>query len=494
MPGDIFVADIKEQNDISFNTFFHICVMHGVTSHYQLCMVDNASLDRFHDRIESHSKPPFAEVQNLKVFRDHKSIKRAYAERNCPAFPELADFVEFQRRDEQVFTVVLVGATGAGKTSLLNLFHGFKHWVSDLGTAAVEKVAQDPLVKPLSQREQGTSKTSGATLYSCELIPADHQLKVPALCINVLDTAGFASTKQDVQEDNRTEKALIHELNKEGGLNCVVTCMKASDNRELNYLTYVYSRLASILPIDHARQAHVVLTHGPRALVANTSMAERFVMELNNNADPNRSISVLENPFVHAWRAIREEGTLPDPRQRSDIQDGVKQFVDFLRKIRFHTRIPTSQFKSMSENREKIVNEINQIHQRMSMHSEPPRRTMKDRIMGLFKDQIMGRHCWTDPSTGRSDDMAKLLSNLKAQLTEYHRQSVPGALRRRIESELFFMESQLRHSYDLGIKHQLKQMIQELKDKRDVLLRADSSPSSSSSSSSLFRRAQSLLY
>ncbi len=142
----------------------------------------------------------------------------------------------------RAFRMLLIGETGSGKTSFLNLLYNCAT-VQDLGcgfgTKGLEQFKQFNDIKlENAVAISMETKTSDATLYN---------VVVGDLKVGVIDTPGFGDSR-GFEQDKTNAQQIISALKREEYINCICLIINGRQPRASASLKYVLTEITAIFP------------------------------------------------------------------------------------------------------------------------------------------------------------------------------------------------------------------------------------------------------
>ena len=132
---------------------------------------------------------------------------------------------------------MLLGSTGAGKTSFLNLLNNVEKATSDIKNIESCKKFNNEKLENLNGG-LGSSKTSDAAKY---------EFRIGYARLTVIDTPGFGDTRGTITDSENFEKIKKIVL-EEQGINCICVIQNGRESRMNTQLRYNYTCLIDILP------------------------------------------------------------------------------------------------------------------------------------------------------------------------------------------------------------------------------------------------------
>ena len=255
------------------------------------------------------------------------------------------------------FKMLLLGETGSGKTSFLNLLYNcgtVQALGCGFGKEALEHFRQFNNIKlENAQSISMESKTNDATLYNVE---------VGELKVGIIDTPGFGDSR-GLKQDKINVKRIIDVLKKEEYINCVCLIINGRQARASASLKYVLTEITAILPREILQNVIVVFS--------NTSDP------LDLNFDPNelttyfgRPVSqgflfFIENPYCKFEKAKAKVGQLGIERIAKSLQksfdDTANVLTEMCSKIKGFQQVHTHHFITLYEKKQAIEGNILQM-------------------------------------------------------------------------------------------------------------------------------------
>ena len=198
-----------------------------------------------------------------------------------------------KRVREHPYRMLLIGETGSGKTSFLNLLCNSK-LIEELGTNFdAEKINRirhynDLKIEDSTARAMA-SKTSEAKLYNTE---------VCEMRMTVIDTPGFGDSR-GLEQDKVNVKKIIDVLRHEDHINCVCLVIHGRYAYMSVNLKYVLSEISAMLPKEVIDNIIVVFTNTADPLECSFDMCE-----LDNYFEKEiEQVFYIENPYCRIEKA-----------------------------------------------------------------------------------------------------------------------------------------------------------------------------------------------
>ena len=203
------------------------------------------------------------------------------------------------------FKMLLIGETGSGKTSLINLFCNCA-LVEDIDTDQlklndIKEYNDIQLEDPEAKKME--SKTTGAKQYVTRL----HKLD-----IGIIDTPGFGDTR-GFDKDSENIKKIIQILNSTEHINCVCLVINGRSARLSPSIKYVLTEITTILPQEIVNNLIVVFSNTNDELELNFD-AEELNRYFQNKILSHR-IFYIENPCCKLLKAKNKQSLSIDATQ-----------------------------------------------------------------------------------------------------------------------------------------------------------------------------------
>ena len=244
-------------------------------------------------------------------------------------------------------TILLLGQTGCGKSSLLNLLHNFEAVVQN-GIEALKGEVKD-FVDPRFERnsnDRTVSQTAAATAYPVTLGP---------LHLRIVDTPGFGDTR-GLEVDKEHATKIVNCIKRLGALHAIALVISGREVRMTAQLNYVLGEICAILPKTARDNIFVIFTNTPSPLYLNFEI--KALSELvEHQVEKERQI-FIENPYALWENHKKNKGNVNDQLAMNSLADAFKNAVDnvskFLSEIAHMQRLNTHDFEALYDLRQKI--------------------------------------------------------------------------------------------------------------------------------------------
>ena len=200
----------------------------------------------------------------------------------------------------QLYKMLLIGETGAGKTSFLNFICNAER-IQAVGFADASKGFRPfhDIKLENAEASQMESKTSGAKLY---------QTTICGLNVGIIDSPGFGDSR-GLEQDKLNAGEIVRVLIAEDYVNCICLIINGRSPRITATLKYVMAEITSILPRVVLDNIIVVFTNS--AEIFDITFDAKVLGEFfEQSINPNR-IFCIENPYCRYERARDMEHSFP---------------------------------------------------------------------------------------------------------------------------------------------------------------------------------------
>eukprot|EP00971_Amphidinium_carterae_P214452 4255809-Amphidinium_carterae.1 len=195
---------------------------------------------------------------------DSVGLVAPFSSQDCALAGNKPLYTKFGREDN--YTILLLGETGSGKTSFLNLIANFcnvlhiHHDSTAVITAPeLRKFGETRISNELLEHaldDVMASKTSDATVYDLRLASNWH--------LKIIDTPGFGDSR-GLDVDKEHVNRIMTCLKKIKTINCVLLTINGRQSRLTATMEYVLSQLTSVMPKSVLSHVAVVFTNTAKA-------------------------------------------------------------------------------------------------------------------------------------------------------------------------------------------------------------------------------------
>ena len=165
--------------------------------------------------------------------------------------------------NEQPFKMLVVGETGSGKTSFLNLLYNCDKVqqlgcnFDEAGIKTFQQFNKSSLENDVTQTM--ASKTSGTKLY---------EISFGRIKVGIIDTPGFGDSR-GFEQDKKNVETIMDVLKVEHYINCVCLVINGRTPRITVTLRYVLTEITSLMPRQVLDNVVVVFTNSIRRAYVN---------------------------------------------------------------------------------------------------------------------------------------------------------------------------------------------------------------------------------
>ena len=202
------------------------------------------------------------------------------------------------KKAKPVYQFVLIGETGSGKTSFLNLICNFD-LVCDLGLEKGLDVLRNfhDLDIENAQSKAMESKTSEAICY---------KVHFGELEVGIIDTPGFGDSR-GMEEDKKNVKKIVDTIEKVEYINCICLVINGRQARASLQLKYVLTEISATLPKTAFQNLIVILTNCGDVTDANFDVRElHSYFDAEVQIKPER-VFYIENPYCKLEKCRKEK-------------------------------------------------------------------------------------------------------------------------------------------------------------------------------------------
>ena len=278
------------------------------------------------------------------------------------------------------FKMLLIGETGSGKTSLINLFCNCA-LIENLGDKMplnnIREFHDIELEDSESKKMQ--SKTTGAKEYSTML---------GKLELGIIDTPGFGDTR-GLDKDSENVKKIIQTLQDTNHINCVCVVINGRNARLNTSIKYVLTEITTILPNEIVNNLIVVFSNTNDELESNFDI-EELSRYISHKISQDR-IFYIENPCCKLDKAKTKQALSSDTIQslaRSfNITAKVLQRMNTV--IKNFKPVHTFHFISLYRKKEEIEKKVTTILAKFDQQRELDERikTQQEEITAALKQK-----------------------------------------------------------------------------------------------------------
>lgn len=248
--------------------------------------------------------------------------------------------------------VLVLGATGAGKSSLINLFYV---WSKDLKPAdfvSTKKV----LIKTehldgdgaaeRNVQNQGESQTNFAKNYQFKLTDPNNGFEYS---LDFLDTPGMGDTR-GVDFDEKNLDCILDTVSKTENLNAILLVMNGAEARISQRVQYIITKLENNIPDILANNLVILLTNVD--LVPNLDINRVLA-----NSIPRERLFYYNNQLFKLSPKDLEDHNV-QRRINNSFTNSIDVLADLMKVFCSCTVKPTKAFKQIKESRDKLKKKL----------------------------------------------------------------------------------------------------------------------------------------
>ena len=235
------------------------------------------------------------------------------------------------QQGDQPFNLVLLGETGAGKTSLVELLCNYaKQHGTDFDPAKLTSFNKQ--IPRTGQKGLMESDTTEVIRY---------ELKYGDLNIHLYDTPGFEDTRGPEQQECNVTR-IINSVQELLYVNCIIFVVNGSIARLSSLMTKVIQSVISLLVPEIQEKIIVAFTNVPDQYSLNFELGilrEKFGIII-----PDRYSYLLDNPYSKRKRGIENENPLPHEKLIAEFTSTFKTLGKMFDNIKCFEQTTTNDF------------------------------------------------------------------------------------------------------------------------------------------------------
>ena len=257
-----------------------------------------------------------------------------------------------EEEDDDRFNMILIGETGSGKTSLIELF---KNYEVQYGQYFDVKKVQ-PFVKPnvvgKTTRDQAERKLMASDTKESK----SYYLQFGDFRMEIIDTPGLADTKgKEVDEINIGN--IITKIREAKRIHCICLVINGTICRFNPSMKTVIEQISKIMPWSYL--ANIIIFFTQTSDLLNLTFEKevfKTIWKWNLN---EKQYFYIQNPYAR-WLRAKEIRTA-NPQASSEFAEGTKIIDDMISKIRNFQPIMTIYFGEFRQLSDEINKDISNI-------------------------------------------------------------------------------------------------------------------------------------
>ncbi|CAK6984950.1 uncharacterized protein LOC128371692%2C partial, partial [Scomber scombrus] len=235
-------------------------------------------------------------------------------------------------------TILLVGETGAGKSTLINALFNFTMGVKFEDNIWFEIVEEE-------KRSQLESQTPDVIVYEI----FGYEDKTLPYSLTIIDTPGYGDTR-GIEHDEVVSQIIFDLFRSDDGvheLSAVGLVMKASENRVSDRMSYILDSVTCLFGKDIEENIVPLITHSDGITPKNVLKALEGVNIKCAKNEKNQPVRFLFNNCQNTQRT--EEDELPLENAWSITERGMKLFTDFLKESKPQQKVQKQEMTKTQE-------------------------------------------------------------------------------------------------------------------------------------------------
>eukprot|EP00731_Ephydatia_muelleri_P013351 Em0007g661a len=279
------------------------------------------------------------------------------------------------------YHIVFIGASGAGKTSLLNLIGNFgtmNEGGCDRITTDFKRYNDTKLERALD--DPMASKTSSSRSYD---------MKIGDVTFMITDTPGLGVDSSGIGKEKENVANIVQHLKTVEYVHCICLVINGRTPRGIPEVKYALSEISALLPNVATSNMIMCLTNCEKIFQA--SLKPQIFHEFFKNViDPNKTFCI-DNPLCimeNAMRLNKIDDELEDIKHGFDLAN--KEFRKLVHSIKEFDPIPTTSFLEVYTAKQAVEREVLAITMHQYNHEElQKKKTAKNAGKVTFRRIIM---------------------------------------------------------------------------------------------------------
>ena len=252
--------------------------------------------------------------------------------------------------DVKKATIVVLGATGAGKSSLINLLYLWSKNVKNLKQVNEVLIPTKYLKGTGVNTESDILKQDQSQTQFCHVHKFEIQIEDKNISLSVMDTPGLGDVRGIQQDDDNANK-IIETISKTNELNSIVLMLNGAEPRVNERVKYIVQRIIGILP--NVIKENLIL------VLSNTRISPNLDVKSLDVEVPSDRVFSIDNFIFSIDLSKISESQL---RQINVDFQNLKEKVGLVIQMAISLK-PTSSnsFRQIMENRDEFKSEITSL-------------------------------------------------------------------------------------------------------------------------------------
>ena len=253
-----------------------------------------------------------------------------------------------ERRDRK-FHIVFIGASGAGKTSMLNLIGHFG--------VMNERGLDGILAGPKHYNDVKLERALQNTMASKTSASKSYDIKIGDVTLMITDTPGLGVDSAGIGKEKEHVENIVEHLKKVEYVNCIFLVINGRTPREIPELNYALSEISAILPNVVTNNMIICLTNCKKISNATLEIAtlnKFFKREIGRNDTfcIDNPLCILEN----AKKLNQVDEEIEDIKHGFELAS--KEFNQILGRFKDFNQLSTTSFMEVYKAKQAVESEV----------------------------------------------------------------------------------------------------------------------------------------
>ena len=259
------------------------------------------------------------------------------------------------------YHIVFIGASGSGKTSLLNLIGNF----STMNEGGWDRITTDFKLYNDTKLERAlddpmASKTSSSRSYD---------MKIGDVTFMITDTPGLGVDSYGIGKEKENVANIVQHLKTVDYVHCICLVINGRTPRGIPEVKYALSEISALLPNVATSNMIMCLTNCEK--ICQASLKPKILNEFfKSEIDPSKTFCI-DNPLCimeNAMRLNKIDDELEDIKRGFDLAN--KEFTKLVHSIKEFNPIPTTSFLEVYAAKQAVEREVLAITMHQYNHEE----------------------------------------------------------------------------------------------------------------------------